>query len=205
MTTTPKIYVASLSDYNAGRLHGKWIDATQDIDDVWAEIKTMLAASPEFRVFPQGGPAEEWAIHDYEGFGDYSLHEYESIDKVVMLAQAMEEAGEAVAAFVSNDSTPLDEANGAEDLLYSFREAYVGTYNSERDFAEQLVEDIGLPGIGQNKINLGRGWDGREHEVDLLDELSSYLDWGALTRWALEDHWTWTDSDYSVHVFRDYH
>ena len=28
-TSGPRIYVASLSDYNAGRLHGEWIDADQ--------------------------------------------------------------------------------------------------------------------------------------------------------------------------------
>jgi len=52
-----RIYVASLSDYNAGRLHGAWIDATQDADEIEAEVQEMLAASPE-------PIAEEWAIHD---------------------------------------------------------------------------------------------------------------------------------------------
>ena len=32
-TTTPKIYVACLASYNAGILHGRWIDADQDADD----------------------------------------------------------------------------------------------------------------------------------------------------------------------------
>lgn len=50
MTDTPRIYVASLSDYNAGRLHGEWIDATQELDDIWAEIHAMLAKSPEARI-----------------------------------------------------------------------------------------------------------------------------------------------------------
>ena len=30
----PRIYVASLSDYNAGRLHGTWIHADDDPDDI---------------------------------------------------------------------------------------------------------------------------------------------------------------------------
>ena len=33
-----RIYVACLASYNAGRLHGTWIDATQDADDVHAAI-----------------------------------------------------------------------------------------------------------------------------------------------------------------------
>jgi hypothetical protein len=28
--TTPRIYVASLADYNAGRLHGSWLDAARN-------------------------------------------------------------------------------------------------------------------------------------------------------------------------------
>lgn len=33
----PRIYVASLSDYNAGTLHGKWIDADQSAEDIQAD------------------------------------------------------------------------------------------------------------------------------------------------------------------------
>ena len=87
-----RIYVASLSDYNAGRLHGRWINADQDADEIFAEVKTMLAASPE--------PfAEEWAIHDYEGFHGIKIHEWESFETVSELAEAIEEHGQAFAAF----------------------------------------------------------------------------------------------------------
>src|SRR5713226_1168914 len=71
----PRIYVASLSDYNAGRLHGAWIDVDQDDEQIWEELNAMLARSPE----PM---AEEFAIHDYDGFGPLQLGEYERIDEV---------------------------------------------------------------------------------------------------------------------------
>ncbi|MEH6808999.1 MAG: antirestriction protein ArdA, partial [Hyphomonas oceanitis] len=51
----PRIYVACLAAYNGGRLHGRWIDATEH-EAVWKEVRAMLAASPE-------PDAEEWAIH----------------------------------------------------------------------------------------------------------------------------------------------
>ena len=39
-----QIYVASLSDYNAGILHGKWITIEdKDIDDIQDEINQILA------------------------------------------------------------------------------------------------------------------------------------------------------------------
>jgi len=44
---TPRIYVASLADYNAGRLHGCWIDADQSADAIRDEIAQMLAESKE--------------------------------------------------------------------------------------------------------------------------------------------------------------
>jgi antirestriction protein len=62
----PRIYVASLSDYNAGRLHGRWIDAAQGVEAVEAEIVDMLGESRQL-------VAEEWAIHDYDDFGDIRL------------------------------------------------------------------------------------------------------------------------------------
>ena len=56
---TPRIYVACLAAYNNGYLHGDWIDADQDVDEIRDEIATMLARSPIEH-------AEEYAIHDYE-------------------------------------------------------------------------------------------------------------------------------------------
>ena len=55
----PAIYVADLAAYNNGILHGVWIDATQDIEDIWQAVREMLKATPLEEV------ADEWAIHDY--------------------------------------------------------------------------------------------------------------------------------------------
>ncbi|MCT8003625.1 antirestriction protein ArdA [Sphingomonas sanguinis] len=57
--STPRIYVACLAAYNNGYLHGTWIDADQDADQIRDEIAAMLARSPV-------EDAEEYAIHDYE-------------------------------------------------------------------------------------------------------------------------------------------
>ena len=66
MSIEPKIYVADLAAYNSGFLHGCWIDANQDLDDIQEQIQNMLRKSPEEN-------AEEYAIHDYEGFGKISI------------------------------------------------------------------------------------------------------------------------------------
>jgi antirestriction protein len=70
--------VASLSDYNAGVLHGVWIDLDgADVEDIDDQIQTMLKSSPTTRKY--GDIAEEYAIHDHENWhglpvGEFSDH-----------------------------------------------------------------------------------------------------------------------------------
>jgi antirestriction protein len=125
----PRIYVASLSDYNAGRLHGVWLDADQDAVQLAEEVHGMLASSPE--------PfAEEYAIHDYEGFGRVQIGEYESLARVAALARGIVEHGEAFAAWASLDSS-------TDPSLDRFEEAFRGTWASVEDYAEELLADLG--------------------------------------------------------------
>ncbi|MXW76076.1 MAG: antirestriction protein ArdA [Acidimicrobiaceae bacterium] len=75
----PRIYVASLSDYNNGHLHGRWIAAAQSPQRIYEEIHQMLATSPTLG-------AEEWAIHDYEGFAPHEIYETEDISTISQFA-----------------------------------------------------------------------------------------------------------------------
>ena len=85
----PRIYVACLAAYNNGILHGTWIDADDDADAVNAMLKTSPIPN-----------AEELAIHDYEGFGNTGIDEYEGLDTVADKAafiEAHDELGPLVA------------------------------------------------------------------------------------------------------------
>lgn len=126
---TPRIYVASLADYNNGHLHGVWLDADRDAEDVRADIRAMLATSPE----PN---AEEFAIHDFEGFGEARIYEHDSIDLVTRIARGIAENGLAFAAWAS-----VQEGN--EAALDQFRAAYLGHYDSMQAYADQLIEELG--------------------------------------------------------------
>lgn len=130
----PRIYVASLSDYNNGRLHGEWIDVTNlddGVNDVWAAIKEMLEDSPGIAYGE--GPAEEYAIHDHEGFGAWNLSEYESIETVVKVAAAIAEHGEAVTHWIDN-------LNDVDSAIDSFDDAFIGEL-SALDYAYDYVND----------------------------------------------------------------
>ena len=129
MSEEIRIYVACLASYNNGMLHGVWIDATDEVDDIQDQIKTMLADSPEEN-------AEEWAIHDYEGFGSYRLSEYEgsqSAHEVACFIDEHEELGAELLSYYSD----IDEARKA------IEENYCGCFESVADYAQELTEDTG--------------------------------------------------------------
>lgn len=121
-----RIYVACLAAYNNGILHGCWIDAEQDAYAIYDDVRAMLATSPM-------EDAEEWAIHDYEGFCGVKLPEYEGFAEVSELAAFISEHGE-IGGQLVNHLGNLDEAKKA------IEDAYAGEYKSLADFAEDLTE-----------------------------------------------------------------
>ena len=133
----PEIYVACLAAYNSSILYGRWIQATQGLDEIYKDIYDMLAASPIEN-------AEEWAIHDYSGFGDITLDEYESIERVASIAEFIVEHGELGASLLGNYS--IDDA---QTLL---EDSYHGAYDSEVDFAQSLFEECYSDAIPKNLL-----------------------------------------------------
>ena len=128
MSDEIRIYVADLAAYNNGILHGAWIDAAQDIDGIWDQVNAMLKASPI-------DDAEEYAIHDYEGFEGYSLSEHEGLETVHEIACFIEEYPEIGGAILEHFCGDMDEAVKALDENYS------GCYKSVADYAQELTEE----------------------------------------------------------------
>ena len=171
-TDTPRIYVASLADYNAGTLHGRWIDADQDADSIHEDVKAMLAESRE--------PfAEEWAIHDYEGFGGWKPGEWESFETVAAVGEALAEHGDALGAWLAND-----EYN-ARDLIDNgtdrFQECYRGVHKNGEDYAYDFYQETTVDGLGP---------------------LESYIDWQSVYRDM--DEWDAPAAEGGIHVFANY-
>lgn len=131
---SPRIWIASLSDYNAGTLHGAWVRADQEPDGIWTGINEVLATSS------QPG-AEEWAIHDYEGFGPLRISEYESVERLSKLGRAIGEHGEAFATFANFLGS--DE----EELLEQFEDCYLGQWESSEAYVDDYLEDTGIERI----------------------------------------------------------
>jgi antirestriction protein len=200
----PKIYVADLAAYNAGKLRGVWIDADQDAETIQEEINRMLRQSPESNVLrcqdcfwefgkitkeehngecirsqcPKCGghivrSAEEWAIHDTEGFGEISIGEGEDIDTIAELGELLTgENGEAFAVYYAHVGG-CDQDN--------FEEAYCGEHNSEREYAEELADDV----------------------FDIPKDIAPYFDYEAFARdLFITDYFSEDCSDGGVFVFR---
>ncbi|MCL4367879.1 MAG: antirestriction protein ArdA [Actinobacteria bacterium] len=125
----PRIYVASLSDYNSGRLHGNWIDANQTAEELQEAINEMLRRSPE-------PGAEEWAIHDYDGFGPLRLGESDSMEYVARLAEGIAKYGLAFAAWA-------DEVGNNPEALDQFEDVYFGAWESVEAYAHEVFDDLG--------------------------------------------------------------
>ena len=147
----PSIYVACLSAYNNGHLHGAWIVPSADADELQEQINKILKSSPM-------ADAEEWAIHDYDGFPN--LGEYPGLDKIIQVQEAIDEHGaDVVQAFLENWSI--------EDLDH-VGDAYYGKYDNFTEFAEQLAHET-IEGLNENHTDstLARYFDWQAWERDL--------------------------------------
>lgn len=164
----PRIYVACLAAYNSGHLHGAWIDAAQEPWTIYDEVKAMLSASPI-------AGAEEWAIHDYEGFGELRIEEYASFDRVSALACFIAEHGEIGAVLLDHYSGDVDEAREA------LSDRYLGAHASLADYVQELTEE----------------------STTIPHALRYYVDWQAMARDAQMsgDLFTVTAAWDVVHVF----
>lgn len=147
---TPSIYVACLSAYNSGILHGTWIDLDQYSgvlpmtgEDVMHEVREMLEESP----VPD---AEEWAVHDHQGFGGVSIGENPDFDNLCEIARLVADHGGAILSMINNDSSLAEDPQG---LLQAYEASYAGQFNSWLDYAYYCVEEFGLLSGADDFVN----------------------------------------------------
>lgn len=159
-----KLYFACLASYNAGRLHGAWVDASSDVDEMQEAIATMLRASPCPNVFVdcpecEGSgeienpnntvtvcpncregrvpSAEEWAVHDYDDFPN--MGEYPGLADVAAYVELIDDHSHIdegdMKAIVDNFGT-IDEAKSALD------DQFVGIFDNFRDYADERADEV---------------------------------------------------------------
>jgi len=125
----PRLYVANLAAYNNGLLHGVWLDADQEVDEIESQVQAMLRRSP----VPL---AEEVAVHDYEGFAGYRPSEFEPLERLALIAHGIVEHGPAFGGWA-------DHCGGDAEQLDQFEEAFRGEWDSLTAYTEELLDDLG--------------------------------------------------------------
>jgi antirestriction protein len=79
--------------------------------------------------------AEEWAIHDHEGFGGVEIGEFAGIDKVVEIAAFLRQRGRLGALVLEHVGGDLDAAARA------LEDQYRGVFSSLADCFQELTEE----------------------------------------------------------------
>lgn len=137
---TTRFYAACLASYNAGRLHGAWIDATSDAEEMQEAVAAMLASSPTVG-------AEEWLVHDYDDALGAIRHMGETSD-LRAIADAMEAVEEIeddyddtilpqIVAWLADKCTSPDEWRAKLD------DAFAGIWTDAEDYAADMAESYG--------------------------------------------------------------
>ena len=135
------IYIADLAAYNNGILHGKHVNVLGGIDSMRDCLKEVLETSPMLELY--GKEAEEWAIHDYEGFGNIRVN-YCGFETLYNLALLIEEYGE----YIVNELITGDYAYGdnmdqkIEAVHKIMQDDYIGCYTSLQEYAHQFIDEV---------------------------------------------------------------
>lgn len=180
----PEIYVACLAAYNNGILHGEWIDANQDAEDLEMEIKKMLSKSP----IPG---AEEWAIHDHDDFGSVTLAEYESLENVAEIAAFIAEHGELGAVLFAN----FHDINDAKRAI---EEEYYGAYENQKEFAYDYFDE----NIKAHFEEIIREWSSKD--LDYFNEMMRYIDYESYQRDIFISGFFSLEVEGKTHVFSEF-
>ncbi|MCU1685427.1 MAG: antirestriction protein ArdA [Amycolatopsis sp.] len=125
----PRIYVACEAAEEAGQLHGRWIDTTDDLTDIQTQVVAMLAASPVVG-------ADRYVIREHRGFEGYGVEEHAPIATVAVIGRNIQRYGAPYAAYLSVIDTRDAEA------LDSFDDLHVGSFDSAEAWAQAVGEDL---------------------------------------------------------------
>lgn len=178
ITIEPQIYVACLASYNNGILHGKWIDATLSGDEIMQEVKAMLADS-------KIEEADEWAIHDYQGFECINIDEWQSFDEVSEIANMLIDS-RWDSSLIASLYEHLGSGTTTENVIDYLHENYLGEHESLGHWAEQFLDETGgLESIPENlryyinfdKYGLDADINGDIFTVDISNRRGFHIFW----------------------------
>lgn len=173
--TTPRAWIGCLACYNAGRLVGDWFNA---------EIADEVTTYDVHGAHSRADSHDELWVFDHENIPVRG--ELDPLTAAAWgrrLAEVDEDLRPALCAWVESGDY-VAEGTGELPSISDFEEQYVGSWDSFREYAEQLADDIGLL-------------------ADVPEEIARYFDWQAWSRDLGFDYSTYDDPEGGVFVFRN--
>jgi antirestriction protein len=186
-TETPRVWVGCLGCYNGGHLVGEWFDATDAPEEMDEFSPRVFGASGPFGQAPEGHAEEmheELWVFDHEGFHGLLTGEC-SPSEAKELAEQLERSDNpaAFAVYVADHLGRHYAAKDWDAARESFEEAFCGVYESEKDYAYELADEMGFEAPD--------AWP------------AMYIDWDAATRdLFMGDYFSAPALDYNVFIFR---
>jgi len=126
--TTPAVYVGTYGKYNSGSINGKWLN----LED-YASKEDFYEAAKELHK-DEADP--ELMFQDFEGFPKRYYGESSLSDELWDWLELSEEDRELLEVYV-------DDTGDTKATIDQARDAFLGTYDSEEDWAEEYLEEIG--------------------------------------------------------------
>ena len=126
----PRVFIASVGDYEQyGRVHGKWLDATAEVEELEAGAKEVVRTSRS------GSPL--WGVYEAEGFYGLDLDaEWQDLRYVSTLAKGIAAHGEAFMRW--------SQVVAATEELEQFEQRYLGHFETGADYAQHLAGELGV-------------------------------------------------------------
>ncbi|MGS4344076.1 antirestriction protein ArdA [Myroides odoratus] len=167
-----KVYVGTYAKYNNGSIKGDWIELSNfsSIEEFYEFCKELHCdeTDPEFMF-------QDWENIPSELISESNLSEntFSIIEKISDLDY---KTLEAFSAWISIGNYNI-ESDDIDSLFESFEDDYQGYYNSEEDFAYQIIDEC----------------------YDLSDFVKSYFDYERFARDLFMSDYTYENG----HVFRN--
>ncbi|RWI96378.1 MAG: antirestriction protein ArdA [Mesorhizobium sp.] len=166
-----RFYAACLASYNNGVLHGRWIDASDDVDAMQDEINGMLRESrfPNVTVDcvacdgtgektfhnSETGDTRQGACPTCNGSGsvpsaeEWAIHDFEGLPSgfgeycgLQTIADYAEIAEEFDYIDESNLAKIYDEFRDIEEMREAMRDNFAGIHNSFRDYSDDFADEM---------------------------------------------------------------
>ncbi|MBN9299878.1 MAG: antirestriction protein ArdA [Filimonas sp.] len=130
------VYVGTYAKYNNGSLFGKWLKLSD-----YADKEEFFEACKELHSDEED---PEYMFQDFENIPDGLIGESWLADNIFEVLEAYadmdDDRQEAFAIWCNNTSRNLSDED-INNLISNFDDEYMGSYDSEEDFANWLVEE----------------------------------------------------------------